>query len=68
MRTVIENKIGLNKNYVLENTEIPYYQEKSYNVKSCFYDFGAKQNIQFSNNDNEIPSNFVESLKKSFFS
>lgn len=67
MKTVIENKAGINQEHVYGNIEIPcIYENESYN-RSCFYDFGVRQPAKFWGHSNEKESKFVKSLESYFF-
>ncbi len=67
MRTVIENRSGVDKTYKVE--EIGYiYRGGMEEPGSCFYNFGMRQPARFSDEVVEQESRLVDSLAASFLS
>jgi hypothetical protein len=63
LRTVIENKTGLKKQYDLHNIVFKSHENKGTQTKSCFYDFAIDRGIDFSGytKDEDSPNlNFVD--------
>ncbi len=62
MRTVTENRDGLDQWYKFDDRNFAYAEDHPYEPHSCFYDFGARFPMSFGDYSDELPSAFVESL------
>jgi hypothetical protein len=66
LKTVVENRIGLDEICGHKNGDYMYPGEDTGECRSCFYDFGAEQRAKFVGFDHRWKSSFVEELKKQF--
>ena len=66
MRTVVENRAGVSSVPVDSSTNYVHMSERSSQSRSCFYDFGARQQVRFVSCSEDEKSEFIESLLEEF--
>ena len=63
MRTIIENKEGLEREYSSITKGYNICNFERIDSKSCFYEFGEEQEMQFVYAPSKKSSGFIKSLK-----
>ncbi len=66
MRTVVENRAEMNNVLVNSRTNCLRLSESPLPSRSCFYDFGVRQQVGFVSCPEDEKSDFIESLMEEF--
>lgn len=62
MRTVVENRVEINNISETPNSNYVHLSEQPLRSRSCFYDFGARQQVRVIYSSDTERSDFMESL------
>ncbi|MCM1173919.1 MAG: hypothetical protein NC341_02585 [Blautia sp.] len=65
MKTVVERKVGLGSRYPFAEKK-PLLADDFRQERSCFYDFGAKNPVEFSGFVRKGDSAFIDEIGKGF--
>lgn len=66
MKTVVENNVGLNKQYYVSKENMFPVADHISHERSCFYDFGARSSVEFSGFVNNGDSVFIDQIGRCF--
>lgn len=66
MKTVVENNVGLNRRYTITNEIASPFEVNLSQERSCFYDYGVRNQVEFSGFVKGGDSAFIDEIGRCF--